>query len=89
MALGAQTADILKMVIGEGMVLALLGVMIGLVGAFSASRIISSLLFGVSATDPITFLLIPLLLIAVAFLACYVPALRATKVDPMVVLRYE
>jgi putative ABC transport system permease protein len=89
MALGASTQDVLKMVVRQGMMLALFGTALGLVASFLLTRLMSSLLFNVSATDPLTYVLISLLLIAVALLACLIPALRATRVDPMVALRYE
>jgi putative ABC transport system permease protein len=89
MALGAQTSDVLKLVIGQGMRLAIVGVMIGLVATFGLTRLIESLLFGVSATDPLTFIVISLLLTTVALMACWIPARRAAKVDPMVALKYE
>jgi putative ABC transport system permease protein len=88
-ALGAQTRDVLKLVIAQGMALALAGVGIGLAAALALTRFISGLLFGVSATDPITFASVAALLALVALLACYVPARRASKVDPMVALRCE
>jgi len=89
MALGAQQRDVLKMVIEQGLWLVLLGIGIGVAGALGLTRVMKSLLFGVSATDPVTFAVIPLILAAVAILACYLPARRATKVDPMIALRIE
>ena len=89
MALGAQKSDVLKLAVGHGLKLVLIGVAIGLVAAFVLTRVMASLLFGVSATDPVTFITISLVLISVALLASYIPARRATRVDPMIALRYE
>jgi putative ABC transport system permease protein len=89
MALGAERRDVLRLVVGHGMVLTLIGMAIGLAGAFGATRVLSSLLFGVRPTDLVTFAGVSTLLAAVALLASYIPARRATKVDPMVALRYE
>jgi putative ABC transport system permease protein len=89
MALGAQTRDVLKLIVRQAMMLTLAGVAIGLLAAFVLTRLMKSLLFSVSVTDPITFGVIALLLTLIALLACLIPARRATKVDPLVALRYE
>ncbi|HEX5884685.1 MAG TPA: ABC transporter permease [Pyrinomonadaceae bacterium] len=89
MALGARPFDVLKLVVRQGMILALIGTVVGLAGALALTRVMSSLLFEVTERDPITFVVVAALLIAVAFIACLVPARRATKVDPLVALRYE
>jgi putative ABC transport system permease protein len=89
MALGAQTGDVLRLIVKQGVKLVLLGLAIGLVGAFALMKLIASLLFGVTTKDPLTFAVVAGLLTAVALLACYLPARRASRIDPMVALRYE
>jgi putative ABC transport system permease protein len=89
MAMGARPKDVLGMVVGQGLRLGLIGVTVGAAGAFALTRFIRGLLFGVDSFDPATFGLMAILLVAVTAFACYIPARRATKVDPMVALRYE
>jgi putative ABC transport system permease protein len=95
MALGASRANVLKMIVQQGMVLVVLGVALGLVGAYVLTKYLESwvglskMLFGVKVSDPLTYGVIAILLTIVAFIACYIPARRATKVDPLVALRYE
>ena len=87
--MGAQPGRVLGLVVGQGMRLALAGLTLGLLIAFAAMRVLSSLLYGVSAHDPFTFAGVVLVLAVAAVLACYIPARRATKVDPIIALRYE
>jgi len=89
MALGAGRRDVLKLIFKHGMKLALFGIAIGLLGSWGLTRFMKGLLFGVAPTDVLTFSLVSLSLLITAFLACYLPARRATKVDPLVALRYE
>jgi putative ABC transport system permease protein len=89
LALGASTGDVLKLVVGQGLTLVLIGIGIGLAAAFLLTRVMSSLLFEVTSTDPVTYVSISILLAAVALFACWIPARRATTVDPMVALRQE
>ena len=89
MALGAERNDVLKLVIKKGLILIVVGLIIGVAGALALTRVLASLLFGVRPTDPMTFIAVSLLLMVVGLVACYIPARRATKIDPMVALRYE
>jgi putative ABC transport system permease protein len=89
MALGAQTRDVLKLIVSQGFKLVILGLVLGLGGAFLAMKVISSLLFGVTTKDPYTFIAVALVLLVIALVACYIPARRAARVDPLVALRYE
>jgi predicted permease len=89
MALGARRNDVLKMVLRQGMGLVGVGTLAGLAGAFAVTRVMGTLLYGIAATDPLTFSVVPLLLVVVASLACWIPARRAAKIDPMVALRQE
>ncbi len=88
-ALGARRFDVLKLIIGQGTRLVMCGLALGLLAAFIVTRLMTSLFYGVSATDPVTYIVVVLFLSAIALLACYIPASRATKVDPLIALRYE
>lgn len=89
MALGAQPRDVLRIVIGQGAMLAGVGAVIGIAASFAVTRLMSNLLYGIKADDPATFIVVALLLALVALTACYIPARRAMRVDPIVALRYE
>ncbi len=89
MALGAQRVDVLRLVVGHGVRMALIGVGVGVIAALGLTRLMNKMLFGVSSYDPLTFVGVALLLTLVAVLACYIPAIRAMRVNPVVALRYE
>jgi putative ABC transport system permease protein len=88
-ALGAQSVDVLRLVIRQGMTLTLVGLIVGIAAGSVATRVLSDMLYGVSTTDPLTFVGVPAFLLLIAFVACYIPARRATRIDPLVALRYE
>jgi ABC-type antimicrobial peptide transport system permease subunit len=89
MALGAQSRDVLKLVVKQGAGLTLAGAAIGIALSFAATRLVANLLYGVKPTDPVTFIFVALFLLCVAVVACYLPARRATRVDPLVALRHD
>jgi ABC-type antimicrobial peptide transport system permease subunit len=89
MALGAERGHVMKLIVGQGLKLVLLGLALGIAGALAMTRFLKTMLFGISPTDPMTFGSIAVMLTAVALLACWIPARRATKVDPLVALRHE
>jgi putative ABC transport system permease protein len=89
MALGAERHAVVKLVVREGLLVTLVGIVVGTIAALGAGRVISNYLYGISSSDPLTYLLMALGLVCISLLACFVPARRATKVDPMVALRYE
>ncbi len=89
MALGAQVRDVLRLIVSQGMRMVMIGLVLGLVGALALTRVFASLLLGVGTTDPLTFVGVAILLLAIALLACWIPARRAAKVDPLVALRHE
>jgi putative ABC transport system permease protein len=89
LALGARPLEVMKLVVGQGMALGLIGAALGLVGAFALTRLMKTLLFGVNPADPWTFAVTPVLLLSVALLACYLPARRAARIDPLLALRHE
>src|SRR5205085_10107289 len=88
-ALGASSVDVIRLILRQGLTLALAGVALGALASFGLTRMLKSFLFGISANDPVTFAAVALLLTAMALVACWIPARRATKVDPMIALRYE
>jgi putative ABC transport system permease protein len=89
MALGAQPANVVQMVLGEGLRTMFIGIAIGLVSALALARTVAHLLYGIAPSDPLTFVVVPIILAAVGLLACWIPARRATRVDPLTALRYE
>jgi ABC-type antimicrobial peptide transport system permease subunit len=89
MALGAKPRDVFKLILGQGMALVLIGTGVGIAAALGLTHLLASLLYGVSATDPLTFITIPILLMAVALMACYLPARSAMRVDPINALRHQ